>query len=106
MKFGEFIEMVMWYKRINKTEFAKQMNTSITSIDRMLHDSINLTPMKMQKLSKVIGVPLEILFMWQGHELANRYSIGVDVAEGKDRTGIYQSPDRAGDCVTLEDMKG
>lgn len=73
MTFGDFIELTMWYKHINKTDFAKSMGTSATSIDRMLHDSIKLSPMKLKKLSEIIDVPLEILFMWQGYELANRY---------------------------------
>lgn len=29
--------------------------------------------MKIQKLSKILDVPLEILFMWQGYDLANKY---------------------------------
>ena len=73
MNFGDFIELVMWYKHINKTELAKEMGTSATSIDRLLNDSIKLPPMKMQKLSKILDVPLEVLFMWQGHELSQRY---------------------------------
>ena len=73
MTFGDFIELTMWYKHINKTDFAKAMGTSVASIDRMLHDSIKLPPLKLKKLSEIIDVPLEILFMWQGHELANRY---------------------------------
>ncbi len=73
MKFGDFIEMVMWYKRINKTEFAKAMDTSATSIDRLINDSIKLTPTKLQKISKTLDIPLEILFMWQGYELSQRY---------------------------------
>lgn len=73
MNFGDFIELVMWYKHINKTELAKEMGTSATSIDRLLNDSVKLPPMKMQKLSKILDVPLEVLFMWQGHELSQRY---------------------------------
>ena len=73
MTFGEFIELTMWYKHINKTEMAKALGTSATSVDRMLYDSIKMPPLKMKKLSKTIDVPLEILFMWQGYELANKY---------------------------------
>ena len=73
MKFGEFIELTMWYKHISKTEMAKALGTSSSSIDRMLYDSIKMPPLKMKKLSCVIDVPLEVLFMWQGYELANRY---------------------------------
>lgn len=73
MRFGEFIELTLWYKHISKTELAKEMNTSETSVGRLINDSIKLPPMKMQKLSKILDVPLEILFMWQGHDLAKRY---------------------------------
>ena len=71
--FGDFIEMMIWYKHINKAELAKELGTTATSIDRLIHDSIKLPPMKMQKLSKVLDVPLEVMFMWQGHDLAKRY---------------------------------
>ena len=73
MTFGKFIELTLWYKHISKSVFAKEMGTSETSIGRLINDSIKLPPMKMQKLSKVLDVPLEVLFMWQGYELANRY---------------------------------
>lgn len=73
MRLGEFIELTLWYKHISKTELAKVMGTSETSIVRLINDSIRLPPMKMQKLSKILDVPLEILFMWQGYDLANRY---------------------------------
>lgn len=73
MKFGEFIELTLWYKHISKTELAKAMGTSEASTSRLINDSIKLPPMKMQKLSKILDVPLEILFMWQGYDLANRY---------------------------------
>ena len=73
MTFGEFIELTMWYKHINKTELAKLLNTSITSIDRLINEPIKLPPLKMKKLSEVIDVPLEVLFMWQGYDLAQRY---------------------------------
>lgn len=74
MKFGEFIELTLWYKHISKSELAKKMGTSETSVGRMIQDSIKLPPMKMQKLSKILDVPLEILFMWQGYDLAKRYN--------------------------------
>ena len=73
MKLGEFKELTLWYKHISKAELAKEMGCSETSIGRMIYDSIKLPPMKMQKLSKILNVPLEILFMWQGYDLANRY---------------------------------
>ena len=73
MKFGEFIELTLWYKHISKSELAKEMGTSETSVSRLIQDSIKLSPMKMQKLSKILDVPLEILFMWQGYDLAKRY---------------------------------
>ena len=73
MKLGEFIELTIWYKHINKSELAKEMGTSETSVGRLIQDSIKLSPMKMQKLSKILDVPLEILFMWQGYDLAKRY---------------------------------
>ena len=73
MKLGEFIELTIWYKHINKSELAKEMETSETSVGRLINDSIKLPPMKMQKLSKILDVPLEILFMWQGYDLVNRY---------------------------------
>lgn len=73
MNFGDFIELVLWYKHISKADLAKVMGTSSTSIDRLIKDSIKLPPLKMQKLSKVLNVPLEVLFMWQGHELSQRY---------------------------------
>ena len=73
MKLGEFIELTLWYKHISKSELAKEMGTSETSVSRLINDSIKLPPMKMQKLSKILDVPLEILFMWQGYNLAKRY---------------------------------
>lgn len=73
MKFGEFIELVIWYKHINKAELAKAIGASESSVGRMINDSVKLPPMKMQKLSKILDVPLEILFMWQGYDLAKRY---------------------------------
>ena len=73
MKLGEFIELTLWYKHISKSVLAKEMGISETSIGRLINDSIKLPPMKMQKLSKILDVPLEILFMWQGYDLANRY---------------------------------
>lgn len=73
MKFGDFIELVLWYKRISKADLAKLLNTSATSVDRIIHDSIKLTPSKMQKLSMVLEVPLEVMFMWQGYDLSQRY---------------------------------
>jgi len=73
MKFGDFIELVLWYKHISKAELAKLLNTSATSVDRIIHDSIKLPPSKMQKLSKVLEVPLEVMFMWQGYDLSQRY---------------------------------
>ena len=73
MKFGEFIELTLWYKHISKSELAKEMGTSESSVGRLIQDSIKLPPMKMQKLSKILDVPLEILFMWQGYDLAKRY---------------------------------
>lgn len=73
MKFGDFIELVLWYKHMSKTDLAKEIGTSSTSIDRIIHDSIKLSPQKMQKLSKILDVPLEVLFMWQGYDLAQRY---------------------------------
>ena len=73
MKFGEFIELTLWYKHISKSELAKEMGTSETSVGRLIQDSIKLSPMKMQKLSKILDVPLEVLFMWQGYDLAKRY---------------------------------
>lgn len=73
MKLGDFIDIILWYKRISKVELAKSLDTSATSIDRLINDSIKLTPMKMQKLSAVLEIPLEILFMWQGYDLAQRY---------------------------------
>ena len=73
MKFGEFIELTLWYKHISKSELAKEMGTSETSVGRLINDSIKLPPMKTQKLSKILDVPLEILFMWQGYDLANKY---------------------------------
>lgn len=78
MKLGEFIELTLWYKHINKTELAKAMGTSETSVGRLINDSIKLPPMKMQKLSKILDVPLEILFMWQGYDLANKYKEETD----------------------------
>jgi len=71
--FGDFIELMIWYKHISKTDFAKELGTTSTSVDRLIRDSIKLPPMKMQKLSKALDVPLEVLFMWQGYDLANRY---------------------------------
>jgi plasmid maintenance system antidote protein VapI len=73
MKLGEFIELTLWYKHISKSELAKEMGTSETSVSRLIQDSIKLSPMKMQKLSKILDLPLEILFMWQGYDLAKRY---------------------------------
>lgn len=73
MKLGDFIDIILWYKRISKVELAKFLDTSTTSIDRLINDSIKLTPMKMQKLSEVLEIPLEILFIWQGYDLAQRY---------------------------------
>ena len=73
MKLGDFIDIILWYKRISKVELAKSLDTSATSIDRLINDSIKLTPMKMQKLSEALEIPLEILFMWQGYDLAQRY---------------------------------
>ena len=73
MRLGEFIELTLWYKHISKTELAKVMGTSESSIGRIINDSIKLPPMKIQKLSKILDVPLEILFMWQGYDLANKY---------------------------------
>ncbi len=73
MKLGDFIDIILWYKRISKVELAKSLDTSTTSVDRLINDSIKLTPMKMQKLSEVLEIPLEILFMWQGYDLAQRY---------------------------------
>lgn len=73
MKLGDFIDIILWYKRISKVEFAKSLDTSATSVDRLINDSIKLTPMKMQKLSETLEIPLEILFMWQGYDLAQRY---------------------------------
>lgn len=73
MKLGDFIDIILWYKRISKVELAKSLDTSATSIDRLINDSIKLTPMKMQKLSEVLEIPLEVLFMWQGYDLAQRY---------------------------------
>ena len=73
MKFGEFIELTLWYKHISKSVLAKEMRCSESSIGRMIYDSMKLPPMKMQKLSKILDVPLEILFMWQGYDLAKRY---------------------------------
>lgn len=73
MKLGDFIDIILWYKRISKVELAKSLDTSATSIDRLINDSIKLTPMKMQKLSEILEIPLEILFMWQGYDLAQRY---------------------------------
>ena len=73
MKLGDFIDIILWYRRISKVELAKSLDTSATSIDRLINDSIKLTPMKMQKLSEVLEIPLEILFMWQGYDLAQRY---------------------------------
>lgn len=73
MRLGEFIELTLWYKHISKTELAKAMGTSESSIGRIIKDFIKLPPKKMQKLSKILDVPLEILFMWQGYDLANRY---------------------------------
>lgn len=73
MRLGEFIELTLWYKHISKTELAKAIGTSETSVGRIINDSVKLPPMKIQKLSKILDVPLEILFMWQGYDLANRY---------------------------------
>lgn len=73
MRLGEFIELTLWYKHISKAELAKEMGCSESSIGRMIYDSMKLPPMKMQKLSKILDVPLEILFMWQGYDLAKRY---------------------------------
>jgi plasmid maintenance system antidote protein VapI len=73
MKFGDFIELTLWYKHISKAVLAKEMGTSESSVGRLIQDSIKLPPMKMQKLSKILDVPLEILFMWQGYDLAQRY---------------------------------
>jgi len=73
MKLGEFIELTLWYKHISKAELAKEIGCSESSIGRMIYDSMKLPPMKMQKLSKILDVPLEILFVWQGYDLANRY---------------------------------
>lgn len=73
MKFGDFIELVLWYKHISKADLAKLLNTSATSVDRIIHDSIKLAPSKMQKLSKVLEVPSEVMFMWQGYDLSQRY---------------------------------
>lgn len=73
MKLGDFIDIILWYKRISKVELAKSLDTSATSVDRLINDSIKLTPMKMQKLSEVLEIPLEILFMWQGYDLSQRY---------------------------------
>ena len=78
MKLGEFIELTLWYKHISKAELAKAMGTSETSVGRLIYDSIKLPPMKMQKLSKILDVPLEILFMWQGYDLANKYKEETD----------------------------
>lgn len=77
MKFGEFIELTLWYKHISKSELAREMGTSESSVGRLINDSIKLPPMKMQKLSKILDVPLEILFMWQGYDLANKYKEGT-----------------------------
>ena len=73
MKFGEFIELTLWYKHIKKKEFAKLIGISESYVTNILNDAVKLPPMKMQKLSKILDVPLEILFMWQGHDLAQRY---------------------------------
>ena len=73
MKFGEFIELTLWYKHISKSELARAMSTSESSVGRLINDSIKMPPLKIQKLSKILDVPLEILFMWQGYDLANRY---------------------------------
>ena len=73
MKLGDFIDIMLWYKHMSKVELAKSLDTSATSIDRLINDSIKLTPTKMQKLSEVLEIPLEVLFMWQGYDLAQRY---------------------------------
>lgn len=73
MKFGDFIELILWYKHISKADLAKLLNTSTTSVDRIVHDSIKLPPGKMLKLSKILDVPSEVLFMWQGLDLSQRY---------------------------------
>ena len=57
MKLGEFIELTLWYKHISKSVLAKEMGTSETSISRLISDSIKLPPMKMQKLSKILFRP-------------------------------------------------
>jgi plasmid maintenance system antidote protein VapI len=73
MKFGDFIELILWHKHIKKKEFAKLMGISESYITNIINDAVKMPPMKMQKLSKILDVPLEILFMWQGYDLANRY---------------------------------
>ena len=73
MKLGDFIDIMLWYKHMSKVELAKSLDTSATSIDRLINDSIKLTPTKMQKLSEVLEIPLVVLFMWQGYDLAQRY---------------------------------
>ena len=73
MTLGDFIELTLWYKHISKAEFAKAIGVSASSVGRIINTAGKLPPMMMQKISKILDVPLEVLFMWQGHDLAQKY---------------------------------
>lgn len=73
MTLGEFIEMTMWYKHINKTSLAKAMGTASNSAIRIINSPTSIPPQKLQKISQILDIPSEVLFMWQGYELSVKH---------------------------------
>lgn len=73
MTLGEFIEMTMWYKHINKTSLAKAMGTASNAAIRIINNPTSIPPQKLQKISQILDIPSEVLFMWQGYELSVKH---------------------------------
>lgn len=72
MSFGEMIDIVCWYKHISQSDLGKIMGVSPTHAYRIIHNATTLPPGKLQKLSECLDIPLEVLCMWQGLEIANK----------------------------------
>ena len=79
MKLGEFIDIVCWYKHINQAELAKQLGVSAKVANTIVHNEYRMTPQVLLKLSEILEMPTEVLFMWQGLEIYNRKKEGDNV---------------------------